>query len=357
MSKKTDQTLNKCDELIERLTQLKKALNTIPTVTSANVQSNRKPVNSLGVGWSQDPSTGALHHSTHGIISPGKQADGTFKPMHGGKPIGTFSNIAEAGRAMGEHARGLKGMDTGMSNRQSPDVPTGPKLGSGNAWSAKKNEDKDDEEDLDKSNYGPKGGNQYSAADNAKRKMRNTGDQTGLGQNLNTKAYSTKPGQLSAKQQAAKTPYKGAAGPVKQYSPEQIAAINEANKLKKNAEGQPWVSHSGVPNADEELAKVNATNPAKKAEDIMANQLANMMAGRAMLGIQPPPQPTDEQMFGHLVPSEEEIQKAENTWNNRMNWLEEAMKPISSRFNSPEEEQAYWDRIKVADKDDGKPGY
>ncbi|CAM6003910.1 unnamed protein product [Sphagnum balticum] len=254
---------------------------------------------------------------------------------------------------MGAHARGLQGQDTGMFNRQSPQMPTSPKLGTGNAWAAKK-EEKDEDEDLDKSNYGPKGAKQYSAADNVKRKMNNTGDQTGMGQNVNTKSYSTKPGQLSAKQQAAKTPYKGAAGPVKHFTPEQIAAINEANKLKKNVEGQPWVTHSGVPNADEELAKQQATNPVNRAEDIMANQLANVMANKAMLGIQPPPQPTNEQLFGHLVPNEDQIQKAESAWGNRMNWLQEAVQPISSRFNSPEEEQAYWDSIKVntSSKDD-----
>ena len=289
MSKKTNQTLNKCDELINRLNQLKKALNTVETVSSTQMQSNRRPVNSLSAGWSQDPSTGALHHSMHGVISPGKQPDGTFRPVHGGKPLGTFANIADAGKAMGMHARGLQGTDTGMFNRQSPSVPAGPKLGTGNAWAVGKKD-----EELGKS---------------------------------------------------------------KRYTPEQQAAVNEARKLKKNAEGQPWTSHAGVPNADKELAKIQATNPVNKTEDLMANQLANVMAGRAMLGIKPPPQPTDEQMFGRLVPSEEEVQKAENTWNNRMNWLEEAVKPIAARFSSEQEELDYWNSIKVADRDDGKPGY
>jgi hypothetical protein len=65
-----------------------------------------------------------------------------------------------------------------------------------------------------------------------------------------------------------------------------------------------------------------------------------------MLG-NPPKQPTDEQLFGHLVPSEEAIQKAENSWNNKMSWLEEAQRPISARFNSEQDEAAYWDSIKV----------
>ena len=35
----------------------------------------------------------------------------------------------------------------------------------------------------------------------------------------------------------------------------------------------------------------------------------------------------------------------------------EAAKPISKRFASEEEEIAYWNNIKVADRDDGSSGY
>ena len=339
MSKKMDKTLSKCEQLIVKLNELKKAVENIETGGSSNVQSSRKPVSALGVGWSHDPGTGELHHSTHGIISAGKQADGSFKPVHGGKRLGTFSNAGDAGRAMGTHARGLTGADTGMHNRPSPNMPSPTKMGA----PAVKGED------AEKSDYGKfKGGSQYDPAANAKRKMNNVGTER-LG-NQSVKSYT------HGKAFANKVP-KGAAGPAKQYTPEQIAAINEARKLKKNSEEQPWDRHAGVPNADAELAKVQATNPVNKAEDLMANQLANVMAGRSMLGIKPPPQPTDEQMFGHLVPSEEEIQKAEASWNNKMNWLQEAVKPISARFNSPEEEEQYWNSIKIADRDDGKPGY
>lgn len=351
MSKNTNQTLNKCDELIEKLTELKKA------ISSSQATSNRKPVAGLPAGWSHDPSTGALHHSTHGVISPGKQADGSFKPVHHGGALkspqnikGVYSSASEAGKAMGEHARNLIGTDTGGYNRPSPNLPGPTKMGKPNTL-------KSEDDDVEKSGYGPKGSGQYSDVDNSRRKANNVGDMAGQGSNVNVKSYSSKPGQLSAKQQAARTPYKGAAGPVKQYSPEQVAAINEARKLKKNSEEQPWDRHARVPNADAELAKVKVTNPVNKAEDLMANQLANVMAGRSMLGIKPPPQPTDEQMFGHLVPTEEAIAKAESKWNNTFDWLKEAQKPIAARFNSPEEEEQYWNSIKVADRDDGKPGY
>lgn len=214
-------------------------------------------------------------------------------------------------------------------------------------------EDKEDDkekEEVDKSDYGPKGAGLYNVADNVRRKMGNTGSVAGQGKNVNVKSYSTRPGQLSAKQQAARAP-SGPAGPVKQYTPEQIAAINEARKLKKNAETLPWVRHNEIPSTPKKEKVL------KKAEDLMANQLANLMAGRSMLG-NTPKQPTDEEMFGHLVPKEEAIKKAEDSWNNIHNdWLKEASKPISSRFNSPEEEEAYWASIKIQDRDDGKSGY
>ena len=327
---KTDKTLKKCDELIDRLTELRKAL------TSLNVQSNRKPVNGLGAGWSQDPGTGAFHHSGHGVISTSKHPDGYYQISHGGRSVGRAASPAEAGLKIKNYVGSLQPGDTGMHNLDSMALK--------------------DEEGMGKSNYGPKGANQYSAANNAKRKANNVGDTAGQGSNVNVKSYSTKPGQMSAKQQAAKTPFKGAAGPVKQYTPEQIAAINEARKLKKTAEEKPWANHARLPSADEEIEKIQKTNPAHKAEDIMANQLANMMAGRAMLGT-PPKQPTDQEMFGHLVPNEEQIEKAESKWNNTFNWLQEAQKPIASRFNSPEEEEKYWNSIKVVDRDDGKSGF
>lgn len=147
-----------------------------------------------------------------------------------------------------------------------------------------------------------------------------------------------------------------------QYTPAQLAAIEEANKLKKNAERSPWISHNGVPNADAEVQKLKRTNPVSNGEDALANQLTKVMMGKNMLGLRPPPQLNQNDFIKAgeamgLAPSEEQLQKAEHDWNNRFNWLQEAMKPISSRFNSPEEEEQYWASIKVADRDDGRSGY
>jgi hypothetical protein len=332
--KKTDQTLQKCDELIERLSELKKALDGLMA------PSNRKLMPSLGAGWSQDAGTGALHHSLHGVINTFKNPDGSFQVKHAGGVVGNnLPNLAAAGAHIKDYVGSLGGQ-TVMNNIDPMAIGK--------------------DEDFEKGSYGKmkdtngKVVSQYNAADNAKRKANNMGDEVqGIGRNKNVKAYSSKPGQLSAKQQAAKAP-SGPAGPPKIFTPEQIAAENAARKFKKSLDGAiPWANHPGVPNADQELAKMQRANPVEKAENLMSNQLANLMAGRAMLG-NAPRQPTDEEMFGRFVPSEEEIQKAESKWGNTMNWLEEATKPIASRFSSPEEEQAYWDSIKVngSSKDD-----
>lgn len=263
MSKKIDPTLKKCEELIGRLNELKKAL----AVTHA--QSGRTPVNSLGAGWSMDPSTGAFHHSTHGVISTTKRPDGSFHIVHGGRSVGRAKDINEAGAQIKRYVSTLKPHDTGMHN-------------------------------IDPMSVGKS---------------------------------------------------------EKKYTPAQLAAIEEAKRLKKSAETSSWVKHSSVPNADDELQRLAKTNPVKKNEDVMATQLANLMQGKAMLG-SPPRQPTDEELFGHLVVSEEVAKSAETQWNGAINnWLVEASKPISSRFSSPEEEQAYWDSIKVVDRDDGTSGY
>jgi hypothetical protein len=138
-------------------------------------------------------------------------------------------------------------------------------------------------------------------------------------------------------------------------TPAQRAAAEEAALFKKNYEDRPWVNHANIPSAKQ--SSPNDIGTIKKSEDVIANQLANLMTGKAMLN-SVPKQPTDEEMFGHLVPSEEQVNKTEQGWSNSINsWLAEASKPISSRFNSQEEEDAYWASIKVVDRDDGKSGY
>ena len=112
--------------------------------------------------------------------------------------------------------------------------------------------------------------------------------------------------------------------------------------MKNNAK---WGSHLPFPSANANMPNIQP----KTGDDVSAQQLADLMVGKNMLGVQPPPQPTNEQMFGHLVPSEAQLKKAEDGYYNGINnWLAEATKPISSRFASEEEELAYWKSVKVS---------
>ncbi len=225
--------------------------------------------------------------------------------------------------------------------------------------------DDEDEDDVEKSGYGPKGGGQYSAVDNARRKSNNL-DPVGVGPNVNAKAYSTKPGQLSGKASAALTARlqnkANKKQPVKQFTPEEIAAENKKRGLAK-----AWGQHLPFPSAEEEIMKLAGVEH-QTGEQKAAQQMANLLAGKKMLGdipvgmrhmfADPKPQPTDQEMFGHLAVSEEMAKAAEREWSGTLNnFFAEATKPLSQRFRTEEEELAYWNSIKVSDKDDGKSGY
>ena len=90
-------------------------------------------------------------------------------------------------------------------------------------------------ENLDKSGYGPKKAGLYNPADNIKRKQSRTGDIAGVGPNVAVRSFSTKPGQLSAKQSAVREEKKKKklSGPVKVFTPEEIKALEAKQKLSK----------------------------------------------------------------------------------------------------------------------------
>lgn len=86
------------------------------------------------------------------------------------------------------------------------------------------------------SNYGPKKAKLYNAPDNERRKTSRTGDIVeGVGPNTASRSYSTKPGQLSAKDQAAaeQKKVKTHSGPVKIFSQEEKDALSTKMGLKK----------------------------------------------------------------------------------------------------------------------------
>lgn len=212
---------------------------------------------------------------------------------------------------------------------------------------------------MEKSGYGPKGAGQYSAEDNARRKANNVGDAAGEGPNVNVKAYSSKPGQPSAKQSAALTArIQNAANkkqPVKHLSPEEIAA-QYPGQMKKS-----WGQHLPFPSAEEEIAKF-AKEHVQQGDDALANQLATMMNSKAMLNpTYRQPSSEDMIMAGEqmgLGVDEKMVKTADKDWGNTINnWLVEATKPISQRFASEAEELAYWSKIKVAGGSNDEPGY
>lgn len=209
---------------------------------------------------------------------------------------------------------------------------------------------KDEDGDIEKSGYGPKGGGQYSVADNVNRKMKNTAEEVDtVGPNKSVKQYTS--AKFSSKTPQTDPKLKKPQ-PVKVFSQEEKDELARKMNLKKS-----WANHHSIPSAEANLKKNDSPT-----EDIMAQQLANLMSGKAMLG-QENRQPTSEDMImageamGLGIP-EQEIKKSDNKWNSTMNdWLKEATKPISQRFASEEEEIAYWNSIKVADRDDREPGY
>jgi len=196
---------------------------------------------------------------------------------------------------------------------------------------------------MEKSGYGPKGGGQYSVADNVRRKMVNTGEQTGFGSNVNIKRYTTAKYDNTTPQTDPKL------------------KRSQAEENKKQGLIKAWANHLPFPNAEEEMAKIAAAQRVINDEDAMANQLARMMRSKAMLSGHRQPTSEDMIMAGEQMGigvSEQVIKSQDQRWNNSINnWLAEAAKPISQRFASEEEEIAYWNSIKVVDKDDGSSGY
>lgn len=104
---------------------------------------------------------------------------------------------------------------------------------------------------------------------------------------------------------------------------------------------------------------VNSAKKPQDEESTQAQNLANLLKARGILGTRPSPrQPTDEELFGHLVTPEEDQEKLEKSWGNILNdWMIAAQQPLNARFKSEEEERAYWDSIKVNEGDPGGSGY
>jgi hypothetical protein len=210
--------------------------------------------------------------------------------------------------------------------------------------------------DLNKSNYGPRGFGQYSEVDNIKRKANNVGDvMQDIGPNRNVKAFSTKPGQLSAKQQANQEAKKLNAAnrkaPVTTFSEMSEEKKEELRQMyeKKGNKGEikkSWANHNPIPSVSQ------TSKNSENSEIVFTNQLVKMMQDRQMLNFK---QPTNDDFIASgeqmgLGSTKELVKKEQESFNSSINnWLKEATKPISQRFSSEEEELAYWNNIKVPD--------
>lgn len=130
--------------------------------------------------------------------------------------------------------------------------------------------------------------------------------------------------------------------------------MSYASRLRKSVgeDDRPWLRHNNIPSAYDYRPK----DDSKGSEDALAAELAKTLFSNGIKG-QQALQPSDQQLFGQSVVSKEQADAAEQKWQNTFNWLQEASKPINSRFASEQEEIEYWNSIKVSDKDDNSSGY
>ena len=99
-------------------------------------------------------------------------------------------------------------------------------------------------------------------------------------------------------------------------------------KLKKMAEGnsEPIQKRAVVVNHLTEQSNEDD----KRAQDL-ARMLLAKMAGPTKR------QPTDQELFGHLVPSEDQVKAAEDQWANGLNkFFNEVKKPIEKQSATPD---------------------
>jgi hypothetical protein len=296
--------LKKCDHLIN-------TLNSVPVKSDEQayidridflynqLDSLKKSIEHMGLlkedsGWTRVPNSLNWTHPSHGLLEvnrkEGKINVAHINPRGVVTRWGSWSEGPNVAATVAEMTR-RKMVEGGMLSPPEP---------------------------AKKSDYGKfKGGSMYSTADNVRRKATNTGDVAeGAGKNVNVKAYSSKTGQLSAKQSAEEESKRyrqlNRKQPVRTFSPEEIATINE--QRKKLA--------SSIDIDAEHSEKIT------KNEHEIANNLANLLK----LNPNVSNRPTND-------------------------WIAEASKPISHKFSSEEEEMVYWQSIKVSDKDDGGYGY
>lgn len=211
-----------------------KSLSSVSGVKADDLN-NRRNVNGQKSGWTQDPKSGAFHHKIHGVVSTIKEPNGKYSVRHGGKVLGSYDNVHEAGAKVKDHMNWLGSFKS-------------------------------------------------------------------------------------------KTAHKG-----------EEAVDGDVDPVYKGKTAAEKAEHEVM----QKLAKT----------------VGSMMPQNAKL------QPTQAEFEAAMVAqgiafTPEQLEKMDNEWGNTMtDFFKEASKPISQRFNSEEDEAAYWANIKVRDGGDNGPGY
>ena len=190
-------------------------------------------------------------------------------------------------------------------------------------------------EALSKSNdIKPFGQNIYDEKANVGRKIKRTGEEVAnTGKNVAVQAYATSGSSMQAAHEvsqakAQKKKTKASTKTMKDFSPEQIKEMedkaNKKNQIKKSNTGQ-WELDGTETTL---LFKTNETKQAGKNEVIERKKvdmdsakgkaIFNDFADSIRAGV--PKQPTDEQLFGHLVKSQADVDAAEKEWGSKMDF-------------------------------------
>jgi hypothetical protein len=135
--------------------------------------------------------------------------------------------------------------------------------------------------------------------------------------------------------------------------------MSYASRLRKSIEdahndAKPWINHNNIPSAYENKAQIAKD---QQSEDKLAIELAKTLFANSAMGGQQALQPSDQKLFNQSLVSDEQARAADQKWQNTFNWLQEASKPINSKFKSEQEEIEYWNSIKISDSDDNSSGY
>lgn len=119
-------------------------------------------------------------------------------------------------------------------------------------------------------------------------------------------------------------------------------SINIYNRPSPNMPmpGMPIPTKMG---SKSQVMKSHEDDARTATENMLAGQLADLLHGKSMLGAP--------------ITGSTNVAKSIEMQQTKDNWLQEASKPISHRFNSEEEEADYWNSIRVSDREDEDYGY